>query len=448
MKSLQRQVIVGGIVWAVLATLIGSVAVTTVFDQIADRRFNEILGERHLQVIVALANVQSPEDIETFLNEPAYERVYSGRYWQITGATGEIFTSASLFDSELPPQMEAAGSKSLLEGKGPEGPVRVLSEGLILDDGSVWTVSVASSLASLAEERSEVRRNVALAFGFVGLLGIVGAVLLTSVLVRPLRKLSKDVRHRWESENALVAKDYPVEVAPLVEDINELIERNRDILSRGRRQAADLAHALKTPSAVLRNQLEALRENVDGTDPLFEALDRVDAQIARSLARMRAATAQGAMHMRTDVDHSVRRMERLFRSLPEAEGKEFKVDSRSAMAVVDAQDLEEILGNLLENAFKWCRNSVHLSVEPADGHVDLVIEDDGPGIDEEHRDSAIQEGQRLDVSVPGTGLGLAITNDLAKAYGGTLTLDRSASLGGLSCRISLPALGSLQSPKD
>ncbi len=439
MQSLQRQVIVGGMVWAILATVIGSIAVSAVFDQIANRRFNESLSERLLQVIVALGDVQTPDGVEAVLTDPAYARVYSGRYWQIVGENGEVHTSASLFDSEL--RVEQAGAEKFWEGVGPEGPVRGLREEITLDSGSVWSVSVASSLATLAEERSEVRRNVALAFGFVGVLGIAGAALLTSVIVAPLRKLSEDVKQRWSSENSLVAKEYPVEVAPLVEDINELIDRNRDILNRGRRQAADLAHALKTPSAVLRNQLEILSQKTDGTEPLFEALDRVDAQIVRSLARMRAATAQNAVHTRTDVDRSVNRIERLFRSLPDLGEKEFLVDSCPSVAVIDAQDLEEILGNLLENAFKWSVRAVHLSVKCSDGQVHLVIEDDGPGIDKAERAEALKEGKRLDTSVPGTGLGLAIANDLTEAYGGTLHLSRSKSLGGLSCHISLPVLG-------
>lgn len=438
MRSLQRRVILGGLAWAVLATLIGGFALTSVFDQIADRRFNETLSERHTQVIIALGDTQSPENVEAVLADPSYARVYSGRYWQVIGENGEIYTSPSLFDVELPGLTAPSDGPAFWEGEGPNGAVRGIRENVSLEDGSTWTVSVAASLRDLSKERAEMRRSVAFAFGLVGLLGIAGAALLTSVLVSPLRKLGSDVRHRWESENALIPEDYPTEVAPLVADINELITRNRDILDRGRRQAADLAHALKTPIAALRNELTSMEQTAEDNATMFEALDRIDAQIARSLARMRAASAENAVHVRTDVEHSVGRLARLFRSLPEARSIAFEVDARPATVAMDAQDLEEILGNLLENAFKWAKGAVNLSVAKQDGRVQIIIEDDGPGIAEDQHEKVLQEGARLDTSVPGTGLGLSIVNDLANAYKGTLTLQRSRRLGGLGCCVDLP----------
>ena len=441
MGSLQRRVIVGGVAWAVIATVIGGFAVTTVFDDIANRRFNEALRDRHTQVIVALGDTQSPDRVEAVLANPSYARVYSGRYWQLVGENGELYTSPSLFDAELPQTEFLTNGPELWEGTGPNGPIRGVGERVVLEDGSVWNVSVAASLNALSAERAQMQRSVAFAFGFVGVLGIAGAALLTTVLVAPLRKLRDDVRHHWDSEKDLLPEDFPTEVAPLVAEINDLIRRNRDILDRGRRQAADLAHALKTPSAAMRNELVAISRKVDGTAPLFEALDRIDAQIVRSLARMRAATAESAIHVRTDVDHSVQRIARLFRSLREASEVNFEVSSHAAIVAVDAQDLEEILGNLLDNAFKWRQRKVRLSVDIKDGMVDILIEDDGPGIAEGQRRNVVMEGARLDTSVPGTGLGLSIAHDLAKAYGGSLDLSRSDRLGGLCARIALPAVG-------
>ncbi len=441
MRSLQGRVIVGGIIWAVIAMLIGGFAVTSVFDEIADRRFNATLSEQHIQVIVALGDTQSPNLVETVLSEPAYQRVYSGRYWQLDSDSGDVITSPSLFDAELVRVRSTSQGAEFWEGLGPNGAVRGVQERVVLENGSVWTVSVAASLNALEAERSEMQRSVAIAFGFVGLFGIAGAALLTTVLIAPLRKLRDDVRHRWDTGNALTPDDYPTEVAPLVADINELISRNRNILDRGRRQAADLAHALKTPSAAMRNALEALSKTREGTAPLFEALDRIDAQITRSLARMRAATAANTVHVTTDVQNSVERIARLFRSLPEASGVTFDVSSIKATVGVDAQDLEEMLGNLMENALKWCEASVRVSVETADGVVLITIEDDGPGVADGQLKTVLQEGTRLDTSVPGTGLGLSIVNDLAHAYGGALDLSRSNQLGGLCCRVSLPAAG-------
>lgn len=440
MRSLQRRIVLGGVLWAVVSMLIGGFALTSVFDAIADQRFNDTLRERHLQALIALGSSQSPEQIEEILTEPAYARTYSGRYWQVTDASGASYTSPSLFDFELPRETATSGLAEIWEGSGPNGPLRGLRETITLDDGTVWTVSVAASLNRLAGERAAMRRSVAVSFGFVGLLGVAGAVLLTSVLVAPIRKLSRDVVHRWDQGKDLEPSDYPTEVAPLVADINDLIGRNRDILDRGRRQAADLAHALKTPSAALRNELERFGTRVEGTDPMLEALDRIDAQIARSLARIRASNAASGVHLTTDVGTAVSRIERLFRSLPDTRDKEFHVLSDSVNVTMDAQDLEEILGNLLENAFKWCASTVRLSVGRAGEFACLRIEDDGPGIAEAQRQKVLLEGARLDTSVPGTGLGLSIANDLAQAYGGHLDLTVSETLGGLRVDLRIPAI--------
>ena len=435
MRSLQRRVLLGGFLWAVLATVIGAFAVVTVFDKLADRRFNEALVERHTQLLVAFANAESPDMVETWLTLPDYERIYSGRYWQILNDTGEVFTSRSLFDVELP---ATAVTNGLWEGAGPEGPLRGLSETIVMENGTSWVLSVATSLNGLAAERAEIQRNVTLAFGFVGALGVACAALLTTMLLAPLRKLGNDVLHRWDTGNSLVPEDYPLEVAPLVSDINELIQRNRSIHDRGRRQAADLAHALKTPSAALRNELVVLSRSTSNVAPLFEALDRIDSQIARSLARMRAAASADAVHMNSDVTQAAERMERLFRAMPETRDKTFIVELAEAYAAVDPHDLEEILGNLLDNAFKWCATTVRLSVRHCGSTVEISIEDDGPGIPKQEREKVMEPGARLDTAVPGTGIGLSIVVDLADAYGGGLTLSVS-DLGGLKSCVTLPS---------
>lgn len=435
MRSLQRRVVLGGFLWAVLATVIGAFAVVTVFDQMADRRFNEALSEQHTQLLVAFANAETPEMVETWLTLPNYERVYSGRYWQISSDTGPVVTSRSLFDVELP---DVAETEGLWEGPGPEGRLRGYSERIVTEDGGTWILSVAASLNGLAAERSEMQRNVTLAFGFVGLLGVACAVLLTTMLLAPLRKLGHDVVHRWDTGDALQPEDYPLEVAPLVSDINELIQRNRNIHDRGRRQAADLAHALKTPSAALRNELVVLSRTTSNIAPLFEALDRIDSQIARSLARMRAAASADAVHMSSDATQAAHRMERLFRAMPANREKTFIVDLADAHAAVDPHDLEEILGNLLDNAFKWCATTVRLTVRQNGATIAMSIEDDGPGIPQEQREKAMEPGARLDTAVPGTGIGLSIVSDLAEAYGGSLALSVS-DLGGLHCCVTLPS---------
>jgi signal transduction histidine kinase len=228
-------------------------------------------------------------------------------------------------------------------------------------------------------------------------------------------------------------------VAPLVADINGLLQRNREIVSRSRRQAADLAHALKTPSAILRNELTVLAEEKHDMGKALDALDRVDAQLGRSLARLRAANSGEATQAKTDISHSVDRFGRMFGMMAKREGKDFAVQCEPGLMIrMDAQDIEEVLGNLLDNALKWCRSTMALTAAKVPGGVEVLIEDDGPGIPEADRVEAMKSGARLDTSKPGTGLGLAIAGDLLQAYGATLALEDSARLGGLAARITLP----------
>lgn len=436
MWSLQRRIVLGGLFCAVLAVAFGGIALQTVFNQIADRRFNDVLREQHLQLIVVLGNSGAPEDVEAGLALPAYGRPYSGRYWQISSADGRITTSPSLFDFELELPLERA--VGFWEGEGPQSRIRGYTERVMSADDTPWIATVAASLDALDAERAEMGKSVALAFSFVALLGLGCAAFLTTMLLAPLRQLRHDVVHRWDAGTDLDPETYPAEVAPLVSDINELIQRNRQIHERGRRQAADLAHALKTPSAAMRNELQFFSARGLDTSGLLEALDRIDAQIGRSLGRMRAASAEDKVSTKTHVATSLSRIERLFRTIPVSDGKDFEVQPVEGRIAMDQQDFEEILGNLLENAFKWCDTTVRVSSRHLGNEIEISVEDDGPGICPDMRQAVLDEGKRLDTSMPGTGIGLSIVSDLTQAYGGTLELVVSKELGGLHCRLTLP----------
>jgi signal transduction histidine kinase len=449
MRSLRHRAIAGGLIWAAMIVAIGGVALFYFFDALTLRRFDTALFDRYLQVVAALGNSGGEiEQVETYLTDPAYSRPYSGRYWQIVDSNGQIAVSRSLFDALLPTPDHAAPNPVFWNGDGPESPIRGIVSMIGLEDGTTWVVSVADSLAALETDRRQIRQSLLTTFALIGALGVVGAVLQASAVVRPLNRLRQEVAHRWDSHDALNPGDYPDEVSPLVADINTLLDRNREIVERGRRQAADLAHALKTPSAILRNELEALASaNVD-TAQARHALDRVDAQLTRSLARIRAANTGVTTRAMTSLPRSVERMMRLFRSMPDVRTKSITTDVPTDLQIsMDAQDLEESLGNILENAVNWSKSAIRVTAGETERDIWLMVEDDGPGIPEQNRREALRSGGRLDSSAPGTGLGLAIAADLAQAYGGEIALDHSARLGGLSVRISVPKRHGL-TPQD
>jgi signal transduction histidine kinase len=442
MLSLRKRAWLSGGLSALIAVTIATFLLYSFLNLKALERFDRSLAERHTQIVVALSNVpDEPERLGELIFDPSFQAPFSGRYWQVTGPDGQIYTSASLFEATLPEPKVKSNQLMMADEEGPEvEEVRIAHQVITLEDGSEWSVSVAESRSELIAERVETRRSLILAFALVAALGLSAVLFQTAAIIGPLDKLRKDVAHRWDRDEELNQTDYPEEVAPLVGDINTLLQRNRDIVARSRRQAADLAHALKTPSAILRNELTALAENAHDMDKAIDALDRLDAQLGRSLARIRMSNTGETTFARTDLSNSVDRFSRLFGSMAKREGKQFLAASEPHLNIrMDAQDIEEVLGNLLDNALKWCRNTISLTARKSSDGIELIIEDDGPGIPENDRSEAVRSGGRLDTSKPGTGLGLAIAIDLLRAYDATLELNESPELGGLAVHILLPA---------
>jgi len=442
MLSLRRTAMIGGALSAMASILVGAFVLLSSIEDNVLERFDRALSDRHTQLVVALSyTAAEPENLRTMIFDPRYSTPFSGRYWQGNAPDGTVYTSGSMFGENLRVPASQPNMATLRSIRGPDGePIRSLYQRVTLEDGTAWGVSVGESLAALAAERQQTRRSLLLAFVLVALLGLAGAILQTTTILRPLDKLRRDVAQRWEQDENLTVEDYPEEVAPLVADINNLLDRNRDIISRARRQAADLAHALKTPTAILRNELEALSAHGQDMDAATDALGRVDAQLGRSLARMRAANSGASAAARTDLSNSVNRFTRLFSSMAERDGKQMATTCDADLMIrMDQQDIEEVMGNMLDNALKWCNSRISLTARSWDQGVELVIEDDGPGIPEGRERDALRSGGRLDSSKPGTGLGLAIAIDLLQAYGAELNLEKSDDLGGLAVRIFIPS---------
>ncbi|MDP5362773.1 MAG: HAMP domain-containing histidine kinase, partial [Paracoccaceae bacterium] len=375
------------------------------------------------------------------LGDPIYQSPPPGQYWQIESADAVVFVSPSLVDQRLPRPQAQSGDLSRGEFPGPNNEhVFGIGQWVTFDDGSSWHVQVASSLSSLKAEQSVLRGTLLSAFAMISFVGVLGALAQVAVVLQPLNKLREDVSSRWENEDGLEVSSYPIEVAPLVSDINTLMDRNRDIMRRSRRQAADLAHAIKTPSAIIRNELITLQSNGVEVQDSIDALDRLDAQLKRSFARMRADATEAAVGVFTDLDTALGRMQRAFTALARNEGKEFSAVFDKGMRVrMDQSDFEEVMGNLLDNALKWSNGKVALKASTGDiGQVMITISDDGPGIPKEEMGRATLSGERLDVSKPGTGLGLAIASDLIHAYGGKILLAKDDTLHGLAVHIRLP----------
>ena len=443
MTSLKRRAMAGAVLWTLAVFVIGLTAFLALFDRIAIARFDDVLAERLVQATVALSSLPpSEESMSRLMVDPVYSRPYSGRYWQVENTvTGELLVSQSLFDATLAPPPSAGSGGRYWEGPGPGGEVRALTETVILEDGGIWQVTVAESLTALEEQRRLAANGSVLVFLFLGLLAVGAAALLTRAVLDPIERLSAEIENRWTTNARLEPDAYPAEIVPLVNDVNTLVERNQDIVARARRQAADLAHALKTPSAALRNELDAAAGSGVQLDEALEALDRIDAQLKRTLTRMRAEYASGDVKSETSVAGSLRRLERLFRSGAGHGGVALSWTADEGLTLpLHPQDFEEAVGNLIDNAFKWARSRIRVEARPEGDRIVVAVEDDGPGVADGELQAILQPAYRIDTSKSGSGLGLAITHDLVRAYGGELEIGRSEELGGLLVRMSLPRI--------
>ncbi|WP_421994879.1 sensor histidine kinase [Roseococcus sp.] len=381
------------------------------------------------------------------LADPEFERPLSGHYWQLTGPGGVQVTSRSLWDSRLnPPLHEPPEGVRARNMEGPRGEdLRVLERDVQIDSrfGRVpISVQVAFAREGTEDEIADLRSNVILAFALLGT-GLVAVVALLVVWgLRPLRRTQQELAEVRQGRRLHIDVVAPREIAPLVTEIEALIEQNRATVERARNHVGNLAHALKTPIAVLRNALDV--GDVPGAKAQSATLERL---VQHHLRRARAGALAGTAGAESAPLAVAEALGTALRRLTAARGIQIRVvGDAEARVRADSQDLTEMLGNLMENACKYGSGRVGVRVSMVDaGHVAMTVEDDGPGLGEGEDGTALLRGVRLDEAKPGSGLGLAIVGDLASLYDGTLTLDRSARLGGLAARLELP--GRLASEK-
>ncbi|MGY8524509.1 sensor histidine kinase [Paracidovorax citrulli] len=373
--------------------------------------------------------------------DPRFERPYSGAYWQAStrqaSTGGGMLRSRSLWDQDFPMAVE----REIADGEadvrtGPQGQsllVRTRRFQLPGKDDAV-DIHVASDRSELRLAKRSFRHLLWLSLGVLGvaLLGAVWAQVRFGL--SPLVALRRAVAQLHTGGNGRLSADWPGEVQPLADEINSLMQRNRETLDRSRRQAADLAHAVKTPLAILANSAGALQG--PASREIAAQVEAMRRQVDRHLARARAAGAiaggAATVPVRPAVNALVRALGRLHAGRPVDVTVEGEGDFNG-----DRQDLVEILGNLLDNAWYWTRARIAVSVLESAEALLIRIDDDGPGMEDEAMAAAVAPFTRLDESAAGSGLGLTIVRDICEMYGGALLLGRSA-WGGLSVTLRFP----------
>ena len=437
--SLSRRMILVAALWIMLLLAGGGFALDRVLVSAVTRNTDDGL-EYLLNSLIVSAEIDSTGEV-TFnrqLSDQRFLEPYSGLYWQVSGPGHEAWPSRSLWDRKLPVDGKRYTDVHIYDARPfPDQKLRIVERDLTLPGSpTVWRFQVAESRDVLDGLIAALRKTLVRSFALLGLGLIVMATLQTWYGLLPLRAVRDAIARLRAGQSARVEGSMPAEVAPLVEELNALVEHNDKQAEEARRHAGNLAHALKTPLTVIMNASAAGQDDL--ADTVIREARTMRRQVDHHLARARAVGRRGSAHSRADVWASVEAVERaVARLYPNVR---IDVDGqKDLIARIERQDLDEILGNLVENAAKYGGGSVFVTARADAGFVELLVEDDGKGIPETDRLRIFDRGVRLDSGKPGTGLGLAIVRDVAEIYEGTASLEESEDLGGLLVRLRLPA---------
>jgi signal transduction histidine kinase len=451
-NSLAVRLFLSATSWTVIILFITGFVLSALYRQAVERSFDRRLGV-YLRTLVA--EVAAPEDasdrVQQSLGEPLFDLPLSGWYWQVTklqSTKPEIRSSRSLWDGGLPRLIDmniSATADGIRRAyvNGPEDQRLRLVERIVdLGDEGRYLVAVAGDSTEIEEETRNFDRALMITFGTL----LVVLFLTTMFQVRfglaPLKRISEALAAIRAGTAERLEGRFPVEIEPLARETNALIEANREIVERARTHVGNLAHALKTPLSVMVNEAGA-RPGDPLANKILEQTDIMSDQVARHLERARMATRMTVVGSVTDVLPAVSALARTMEKIYDR--RDIAVDVTAPTPVRfrgEQPDLEEMAGNLLDNACKWAQSRVTVEVIPeiSDGKQNfrIIVDDDGPGLTAEQREQVARRGRRLDETKPGSGLGLSIVVELAGLYGGQLTLG-SAPIGGLRAELVLPA---------
>ena len=394
-----------------------------------------------------IASAEIGPDGEVFFNRALGDQRLlepnSGLYWQIRGAGHDDFPSRSLWDRTLDVRTDHLDKEphAYNSAQFPAEPLRVMERSVTMPGSdTVWRFTVAERKDNLDEQIGRFRRILLRSFAVLGLGLLVMAALQTWYGLGPLRGVRRAIQRMRSSGSNRVTEPLPLEVQPLVLELDALLAHSQRQAEEARTHAGNLAHALKTPLTVVGNAATA--HAPDLADTVIREAAVMRRQVDHHLARARAVGRRAVGQARAQVGESV---EAVLRAVTVLYDKaRFDLDgNRAAQVGIERQDLDEILGNLIENAAKYGGGSVFVTLDPTGepGWCEVWVEDDGKGIPEEERERIFNRGARLDTGKPGTGLGLAIVRDVAEIYGGSVKLDESEDLGGLLVKLRLPRAG-------
>ncbi|MCD5988436.1 GHKL domain-containing protein [Pseudomonas phytophila] len=435
MKSIQRRLSIGLISVMVLVCVVLAQTSLWLFELGLQRYLEAGLRNESESLLVALVRGQNGVQLDEHRLSPAYQRPYSGHYFRIDFPEGH-WRSRSLWDLEIP-DPGSSGLHASYE-LGQTGQSLLLHKADYRKFGQDLSITVAQDYTPVRASFLRVQQ-IGLGLGLAALLLILALQRVTvRRALRPLDRAREQLVQLQQGKRSQLDEEVPVELEPLVSQINHLLEHTEDSLRRSRNALGNLGHALKTPLAVLFSAIASPKFDAHPAlrNILREQLEQIQQRLARELNRARlSGDALPGAHFDCDAELSG-----LFATLRMIHGEHLNLEMHVKPGLSlpwDREDILELLGNLLDNACKWADSEVLLTISREEASFSIVIEDDGPGIPEAMREEVFSRGARLDEQITGHGLGLGIVRDIVQVWGGHLQLEASHS-GGLRVRIDLP----------
>jgi signal transduction histidine kinase len=450
-NSLAFRLFASAAAWTLIVLPATAILLTSLYRNAVERNFDARLNVYLTNLVAATTAAGGGQPTAPAnLGEPEFTLPFSGWYWQIKpldGSARPLLVSDSLLDQQLklPSQNAIPPDKTLTRrayADGPEQQRLRIVEREIRPTGAhatAYSYAVAGDAAEIARDLSEFTRLLIAALVVLGLGLLVATFFQVRFGLRPLRAIRQKLAEIRSGEVEKLEGKLPDEIRPLQQELNALIQSNREIVDRARTHVGNLAHALKTPLSVISN--EARSHEGPLSDKVVEQAEIMHTQITHHLDRARVAARSSVIGDITDVDQVLQALKRTLDRIYGERGLDLVVGASAGLKFQgERQDFEEMVGNLLDNACKWAKSRVKADARRADGpaRFTVTVDDDGPGLNETELAKGVKRGQRLDESKPGSGLGLSIVADLAHLYKGRFELEPSPE-GGLRAKLELPA---------
>lgn len=441
--SIAARLFVLSAVWLIVALIATGLLLSSLYSRALDRSQIEALNFNLETLVARTIQAGAPDALSVEAPNPRFNRSGSGWYWKITEEDGSLLNlSNSLLGGQFPRLTMSFDENNARTGVARDDAgtrLRIIERKVTIDERSQLFI-VSGNLDTIQNLTNQFRNQAFIVLGAVGAMLAIMSAIVGRVALRPVGKLARAIERVRSGEAQEIEGYFPRELTPLADELNELLRSNTQIVQRAKSQVGNLAHGLKTPLAVLRN--EAAGDSSGLSSIVSSEVEKMNSQVKTYLDRAQMSARSAIVGSRANANQTVTRLVRVMQKLHCERNVSIEMpQDKTIWFRGEESDLEEMVGNLLDNACKWSTQKVHVKLELI--KIDqqklavITIQDDGRGLNKNEAKAVLKRGVRLDEKTVGSGLGLDIVKELVDIYGGKLQIDRS-SLGGLRARLSLP----------